>query len=364
MLLASIQPPLAGWAYQALHIPDGYLAPAFSIALLAIALIWLAFDIRAFGRQLNQRMVPLVALFAAFVFVIMMFNVPLVGGTTGHAIGATISAIVLGPAGAALAVSIALLIQALFFGDGGILAWGANVLLMALIMPHVAHFIYKALSGAAAIQSGRRLIAAFVAGWASLSLVAGLTGIVLGLQPILFRAADGTPLYAPFPLTVAVPAMLIPHLLVASVIEGLVSAGIVWFLQRSNPALLSLGAPGATGAAAATSARWQPLASLLAILIVLSPLGLLAGGAAWGEWATEEIEALVGFVPAGMEATTTWSGPLPEYEIAGLSPTVSYILSALIGCALVGLTVWLVGRFITRRSITAEPVAATIEPKK
>ncbi len=357
MLLASIRPPLADWVHQNMHIPDGYLAPVFSLGLLVIALAWLAFDIRTFSRQLNQRMVPLVALFSAFVFVIMMFNVPLIGGTTGHAIGATIAAIVLGPAGAALAVSIALLIQALFFGDGGILAWGANVLLMALIMPHVAHFIYKALAGASAIQSGRRVVAAFVAGWASLSLIAGLAGILFGLQPVLFRAADGTPLYAPFPLTIALPAMLIPHMLVASVIEGLVSAGIVWFLQRTNPALLSLGAPEV---GTATNARWQPLAILLAVLIVLSPLGLLAGGAAWGEWATEEIEAMVGFVPAGMEATTTWSGPLPEYEIAGLSPTVSYILSALIGCALVGLAVWLVGRAIARKP-TAEPATASIK---
>ena len=360
MLLASVQLPLGDWVHQNMHIPDGYLAPVFSLGLLVIAMVWLAYDLRVFSRQLNQRMVPLVALFSAFVFVIMMFNVPLIGGTTGHAIGATISAIVLGPAGAALAVSIALLIQALFFGDGGILAWGANVLLMALIMPHVAHFIYKAFSGASAIQSGRRVVAAFVAGWASLSLVAGLAGILFGLQPVLFRAADGAPLYAPFPLAIAVPAMLIPHMLVASVVEGLVSAGIVWFLQRTNPALLGIGAPGAAGAGPATSARWQPLAILLAALIVLSPLGLLAGGAAWGEWATEEIEELVGFVPAGMEATTTWSGPLPEYEIAGLSPTVSYILSALIGCAMIGLAVWLVGRAIARKP-TVEPATARIE---
>lgn len=362
MLLASIQPPLVDWIHQNMHIPDGYLAPAFAIGLLVVALVWLAVDIRAFGRQLNQRMVPLVALFAAFVFVIMMFNVPLIGGTTGHAIGATIAAIVLGPAGAALAVSIALLIQALFFGDGGILAWGANVLLMALIMSHVAYFIYNALSGSAPIQSGRRIVAAFVAGWASLSLIAGLAGVLLGLQPILFRAADGTPLYAPFPLTISVPAMLIPHMLVASVIEGLAAAGIVWFLQRSNPALLSMGAPSAAGGVAGAT-RWQPLAILLAVLVVLSPLGLLAGGAAWGEWATDEIEQMVGYVPAGMQATTAWSAPLPDYGIAGLSPTAAYILSALIGCLLVGLAVGFIGRFIARRPAPVEQARA-VETKK
>jgi cobalt/nickel transport system permease protein len=84
------------------------------------------------------RSVPLVALFAALSFVIMMFNVPLPGGTSGHAVGSSLAAIVLGPWAAVLAVSVALVIQAFFFGDGGILAIGANVFNMAIAMPLVA----------------------------------------------------------------------------------------------------------------------------------------------------------------------------------------------------------------------------------
>lgn len=349
MLLASVVAPQGAIGGQPMHIPDGYFGPLFSIAMLVIALPWLALAVRQLSRQLNQRMVPLVALFAAFSFVIMMFNVPLVGGTTGHAIGATIAAIVIGPAGAAVAVSIALLIQALFFGDGGILAYGANILLMALIMPYVASFIYRAVSGATPIASGRRVLASFAAGWASLSLIAGLAGIFFGLQPLLFHAADGTALYAPFPLAVSVPAMLIPHMLVASVIEGLVTAGIVLYLQRSNPGLLELTyKPDAANAI--NNRRLRPLWIGLAALIILSPLGLLAGGSAWGEWAADEIADIVGYTPQGMADAGGWQAPLPDYSIAGMNPVASYILSAVVGIGLTLFVIWGISTLLARRT--------------
>jgi len=82
----------------------------------------------------------------AFSFVIMMFNVPLPGGTTGHAVGAALAAIILGPEVATIAVSIALIIQAFFFGDGGILAIGANCFNMAVVIPYVSYAIYRTLS--------------------------------------------------------------------------------------------------------------------------------------------------------------------------------------------------------------------------
>ncbi len=92
-------------------------------------------------------MVPLVSVFAAFSFVVMMFNLPLPGGTTGHALGVTIAAIVLGPSGSILALSLALTIQALFFGDGGILTLGANCFNMAIVGSLVAYGAYRLLRG-------------------------------------------------------------------------------------------------------------------------------------------------------------------------------------------------------------------------
>ena len=94
----------------AMHIPDGYLSPATSLVMLLMVLPFWAAGTRKIGGSRYARNVPLVAMLAAFSFVIMMFNVPLPGGTTGHAVGAALAGIVLGPEAATIAVSIALII--------------------------------------------------------------------------------------------------------------------------------------------------------------------------------------------------------------------------------------------------------------
>ena len=116
-----------------MHIPDGYLSPSTCATLYALAIAGWYGALRRVKRLLSTRTIPLISVFAAFCFVVMMFNVPLPGGTTGHALGVTIATIVLGPSGSILAVSIALTIQALFFGDGGITTLGANCFNMAIV---------------------------------------------------------------------------------------------------------------------------------------------------------------------------------------------------------------------------------------
>src|SRR5437868_8068425 len=105
-------------------------------------------------------MVPLLSVFSAFSFIIMMFNLPLPGGTTGHAVGVGIATVVLGPWASVIAISVALLVQALFFGDGGITAFGANAFNMAIAGSLVAAGVYRAVAGRAALTSRRRVVAA------------------------------------------------------------------------------------------------------------------------------------------------------------------------------------------------------------
>src|SRR5215469_12715265 len=105
-----------------MHIPDGYLDPIFSIATGVVTVPVWARAVNKVRSVLNNRTVPLLAIFSAFSFTIMMFNVPVPGGTTAHGVGGTLIAIVLGPWAAVIGVSTALIIQALFFGDGGVLA--------------------------------------------------------------------------------------------------------------------------------------------------------------------------------------------------------------------------------------------------
>src|ERR1700686_833847 len=116
-----------------MHIPDGYLSPATCAALYAGSAPFWYTSLRRLKRALNSHMVPLLSVFAAFSFIIMMFNLPLPGGTTGHAVGVGIAVIVLGPWASILAISIALIMHALLFGDGGITAIGANCFNMAIL---------------------------------------------------------------------------------------------------------------------------------------------------------------------------------------------------------------------------------------
>lgn len=354
-----------------MHIPDGYLSPATCAVTFAAVLPFWYVALKKVDRQLNTRMVPLLAVFSAFSFVIMMFNLPLPGGTTGHAAGLAIAAIVLGPWAGMLAISIALLIQAVFFGDGGISTLAANCLNMGVIGVGVAYLVYRLVAGRAALASPRRVVAAALAGYAAINVAALATAIEFGVQPIWFSAADGTPLYAPYPLAIAIPAMMIGHLGVAGLAEAAISAGLVAWLQRSDPALLRASAPGASEVTDAVEATPAPgwsgarrLWATLALLMVLTPAGLVATGVAWGEWGSadfadpgmrEEIALASGGqmppeqVPSGLDALASlWNSPIPDYEVPFLPGGAGYVLSAMLGTGLVILfwlaAAWLVGR--------------------
>ncbi|HUK32744.1 MAG TPA: cobalt transporter CbiM, partial [Vicinamibacterales bacterium] len=321
---------------------------------------------RRLKHRLMSRFVPLLSLFAAFSFVIMMFNLPLPGGTTGHAVGMGVATIVLGPSGSIIAISVALFIQAFFFGDGGITALGANCFNMAIVGSLVAWATYRLLSGCAPLVSPRRVIAAGLAGYTAINVAALCAAIEFGIQPLLFHDASGAPLYAPYPLRIAIPAMMIGHLTFAGLAEFIVSAGVVAYLQRNEPWLLKTTAsdvddeaPGAREQG--TRVLWFALAALM----ILTPLGLLAVGHAWGEWsardfadaaARSEIAAASGNVappnqaPRGMERLSAiWTAPFNGYAPPFLrSPGLGYAMSAMLGTGLVLLT-FLLARLVVHR---------------
>lgn len=224
-----------------MHIPDGYLGPTTCGVFYAVMLpIWTVAS-KIVKKTLRIKQVPMLAIGAAFSFVIMMFNVPIPGGSTGHAVGGVLAAILLGPWAACIAITVALVIQALLFGDGGITAIGANCFNMALVLPFAGYYIYKAISYNAPIDSNRRVIAAGIAGYVALNLAAGLTGFEFGIQPLLHKTASGQALYCPYGLNVALPAMLGEHLLVFGWVEAIVTALVIKYLQERAPELLKDG---------------------------------------------------------------------------------------------------------------------------
>ncbi|MPM17630.1 putative fused nickel transport protein LarMN [bioreactor metagenome] len=209
-----------------MHIPDGYLGPETYIPLMGAFVAAAAVAVVKVKKEVSVKNVPYLGMAAAFSFIIMMFNLPIPGGTTGHAVGAAMIAILLGPWATVIAVSVALIIQALIFGDGGITAIGANCFNMAVFMPFISYWVFK-LIRMKSMKPGRIFLAAFVAGYIGLVMAAILTAVEFGIQPLIATAADGKALYCPYDLSIAIPAMAIEHLVIFGIAEGLVTAFIV-----------------------------------------------------------------------------------------------------------------------------------------
>jgi cobalt/nickel transport system permease protein len=301
----------------------------------------------------------------------MLFNLPLPGGTTGHAVGVGIAAIVLGPWASLLAISLALAIQALFFGDGGITTLGANCFNMAIAGSFAAWGIYRLVSLGAAAESRRRVVAAALAGYGAINLSALLAAIEFGIQPMLFHDATGAPLYAPYPLRIAIPAMMAGHLTIAGAAEAVMSAGLFSYLRRNEPALVGMRTPavdgaGECGAMDAAPAARRKLWGALAVVMLLTPLGIVASGAAWGEWAAKDFSdaatraqmtAASGSVappmdpPSGLaRLAKLWTAPLPDYAPHFVkSAGFGYLLSAMFGVGLILAAAWLVQRLYTNQ---------------
>jgi cobalt/nickel transport system permease protein len=311
------------------HIPDNYLSPATCAAMAAAVVPAWIVSVRKVSRDFPKEKVPLLGIGAAFSFLIMMLNVPLPGGTTGHAVGGTLLAVLLGPYAACISISVALLIQALVFGDGGILSFGANCFNMAFVIPFVGYSLYKLVKDRVKSKAGE-YVGLAIASYFAINAAAFFAAIEFGIQPLVAKDAAGMPLYCPYPLALSIPAMMIPHLLVAGLVEAAFTVAIVAFVAKASPGTVYAGSPP----------RTKPLYALAAALVLASPLGLLAAGSAWGEWSAEDIRNVMtggsplGFSPAGMGKGFDFGALMPDYALGGASKVAGYLLSALIGAAL------------------------------
>lgn len=351
-----------------MHIPDGYLSLQTSIpALGAMVPIW-SVAAAKIKKAFNMRQIPLLSLCAAFSFVIMMFNIPL-GPSSVHVVGAVFIAVLMGPWAACIAVSVALAIQALVFGDGGILAIGANCLNMAFAMPFAGYFIYRMIAGRTDIVSKRSLAGIFAGSYMGINLAALLTSVELGIQPLLFKTAGGVPEYGFYPLSVSVPAMMAEHLLVAGPVEAIVTVFAVAYLARFGRHLLirdmdfSLDPNGRNMDISGDSSdrktflyRYKAVIIGIAVLIAATPIGLLATGAAWGEWGVDKIKNILGYVPKGLEKLSgLWNSLIPDYSINGLGggffgSSLGYVVSALIGVLLIIAVILVSGRLMVKKN--------------
>lgn len=310
-----------------MHIPDNYLSPSTCAVMTAAAVPAWVHSVKKVKAEIPKEKMVLLGVGAAFSFLGMMFNLPLPGGTTGHAVGGTLIALLLGPEAACIAVTIALLVQALLFGDGGILAFGANCFNMAFVLPFTGYYTYTALCRAFKVRPegtldiggsrSKQLIAAGLGSYVGINAAALMAAIEFGIQPMLFTAADGTPLYCPYGLSISIPAMMIGHLTVFGLAEVIFTVAIYSFVASTTK--------GDFYNDPAT--KKTPLFILIAVLIAATPLGLLAAGTAWGEWDIADIPT--------MHESFSWSSLFPDYSVGSLPEWIGYILSAVIGAAIV-----------------------------
>ncbi len=346
-----------------MHIPDGMLSPATSlVAAGAMLPVW-TLAARQVRATLGTRQVPLLSLGAAFCFTVMMFNIPALGGTTAHPVAGTLLAILLGPWAAVIGISVALAIQALFFGDGGLLAYGANCFTMAFALPFVGYSVYRLLARRLSSASTLRAFAGGIGAYIGLNAAAALVAVLLGIQPALFHEADGRALYFPFGLHITLPAMLSTHLLVAGPVEAAVTFLVIRYMQASGQALFEeTGRQGdkGTGRQGDTRSKHQTLGIGLLALVALTPLGLLAKGEAWGEWdasgVRNQIQRVQGrdYVPQGIAQAEKnaykGAGSLQDYASNDGKNKVGYAGAGLLGVlTIAGLTL-LGGRLLTTNS--------------
>jgi cobalt/nickel transport system permease protein len=335
-----------------MHIPENYLSPATcAVMTAAMVPVWVH-AVKKVKEDVPKAKMPLLGVGAAFSFLGMMFNIPIPGGTTGHAVGGTLIALLLGPDAACIAVTIALLIQAVLFGDGGILAFGANCFNMAFVLPYLGYGIYRLISRRISSEKGQ-YIGAAIGSYVGINAAALCAAVEFGIQPYLFKDAAGQALYCPYGLNVSIPAMMVGHLTVFGLAELVYTTGIFAFVKKVSPGIVTEG----------KKANHTPIYVFIALLICLVPLGLLAEGTAWGEWGADEIAEVVsggqtlGYTPAGMTDGFSLSTIMPDYTIAGLPDAAAYILSAVIGVAIVVILFRLIGSLMkdkTDYSVTAE----------
>ncbi len=206
-----------------MHIPDGFLDTKTLVAASAFSLAGIGNAIHRLRGALMPRHVPLVALAASFIFVAQMLNFPIGGGTSGHLLGATLAAVLLGPHVAIIVMTLILLVQSFLFADGGVLALGANAFNMALVGSVTGYGLYRGIRSIVPGNTGLLAGAAFGA-WGSTVAAAVCCAGELTWSGLL-------------PWSVAFPAMAGIHMLIG-VVEAAITSLVLSAILATRPEIL------------------------------------------------------------------------------------------------------------------------------
>ena len=211
-----------------MHIPDGLLDPITTIVLwiVTIAIMVLGYFRmgKMFEKEDSEKMIPYIGVLAAIIFAFQFVNYPVPGGTSGHLVGGTLVAIILGPWASVIVLFLILVIQSLF-GDGGITALGANAFNMGIIGGIVGFYLVmlfvRLLNNTSLKKELKVTIATAIGSYIAIVLASFICGIEIGIS--------GT-----IPIEIAIPAMVFWHILIG-IGEAIISALIVFYIYKTKP---------------------------------------------------------------------------------------------------------------------------------
>ena len=337
-----------------LHAPDGFFSLPVAIAGYALAAVFIGIAIRQTNKNLNERIVPMMGVMAAFIFAAEMINFPVAGGTSGHLVGGALAAIVLGPWAAILVMTAVVGLQALLFQDGGLVVLGINLLNMSIVSVLAGYGAYW-VSGKLGASYKQMMIGGFVAAWLSVVVSATSTALMLG--------ASGTT-----PLALALPAMVGVHMLIG-VGEGLITVFALSFIRTARPALLEASAAGhargsadspqtAAGSLQAASGdrgmniRWWVVGYVIAVAVTL--LAPLASGSPDG---LERVAEDAGFIERAQDAPYAIIADyvVPGIQNEGLATILAGVIGVTVIYALVAGSMYGLYTLYRRRSATLVP---------
>jgi len=231
-----------------MHMADALLSPAVGGVMLAATAAAAVYSAKKARQDLDRRSIPLMGVMGAFIFAAQMINFSIPGtGSSGHIGGGLLLAVLLGPGEGFLTMAAILLIQALFFADGGLLAYGCNVFNLGFYTCFIAFpLIFRPIIRKK--WSAGRI-------WTA-SLAAAVIGLQLGAFSVVLETVFSGKTELPFQTFVL---LMQPIHLAIGFVEGLVTAAVVTYIWKVRPELL----------AGAASRPEKPSSSMKKVLVVL-----------------------------------------------------------------------------------------------
>lgn len=209
-----------------MHIPDGFVSVPVALTTIGASGVSLGFSIWKTTKTLVEKQVPLLAVSAAFIFAAQMLNFPVAVGTSGHFLGALLAAVLLGPWASFIIMTIVLVLQALIFKDGGLLALGANIFNMGFVGGIFCTWIFMGLKAIMPKKKGVFLALVGVVAWLSVVLASLACSVELGVS--------GT-----FEFVPVTWSMFVVHAIIG-VGEALITVAVVSVVLSVRPDLVAL----------------------------------------------------------------------------------------------------------------------------